>query len=102
MPAGREVPFYTAILATDLAADGGPGPTRVRDFHPDLPGEPVPVEADGARWLLVQVYRAAAHRTDLLVLDADDLATVATLRLPHSLPPGFHGTWVPAEDLPGT
>lgn len=97
VPAGRDLPFYTAVIATELGADGGAGTSRVRDFHPDLPGEPVPVRADGADWLLVQVYRAEAHRSELLVLDAEDLSTVASMELPHSLPPGFHGSWVAAS-----
>ncbi|MEE4298356.1 MAG: carotenoid oxygenase family protein [Pseudomonadales bacterium] len=100
VPAGRNLPFYTAILATELAPDGGAVATRVRDFHPDLPGEPVPVVADGAEWLLLQVYRAEEHRSELLVLAAEDLSTVASMALPHSLPPGFHGSWVGATERP--
>lgn len=97
VPAGRNLPFYTAVLATELDADGQGRATQVRDFHPDLPGEPVPVTADGHEWLLTLVYRAERHGTDLLLLDAEDLSTVASMALPHSLPPGFHGSWVPAE-----
>jgi len=97
VPAGRNLPFYTAVLATELAADGSARATRVRDFHPDLPGEPVPVLVGDAEWLLVQVYRADAHRSELLVLEAETLETVASMALPHSLPPGFHGSWVQAE-----
>lgn len=94
---GRDLPFYSAILGTDPGGNGSPAVTRLRDFLPDLPGEPVPVEAGGATWLLVLVYRAGVRRTDLLILDGEDLATVAEIELPHGLPPGFHGSWVDAE-----
>ena len=59
-----------------------------------MPGEPVPVAVGGETWLMVLVYRAREHRTDLVILDGSDLATVAEVELPHTLPPGFHGSWV--------
>jgi all-trans-8'-apo-beta-carotenal 15,15'-oxygenase len=67
----------------------------------DLPGEPIVVAKPGARdeldaWLLSVVYVADAHRSDLLVLEAQDLSTVARVALPHHHPPGFHGQFVPA------
>ena len=92
--AGRDLPFCSAIIASELSEDGLTARTLVRDFYPDLPGEPVPVEADGETWLMVLVYRARDHRTDLVILRADDLSTAADIELPHSLPPGFHGSWV--------
>jgi carotenoid cleavage dioxygenase len=76
----------------------------MRDLYPNLPSEPVPI-ADGspapgsARWLLSLLYDAESHGSDLLVLDADTLDTVARLRLPHHVPPGFHGNFVPADAL---
>lgn len=97
VPAGVTLPFYSAITATALDASGSGASTRVRDFYPDLPGEPVPVEVDGETWLLVLVYRAREHRTELLVLRAGDLSTAARITLPHTLPPGFHGSWVAAD-----
>jgi all-trans-8'-apo-beta-carotenal 15,15'-oxygenase len=93
----RDDPFFNAVLKLDTEARR----ERVADFTPDLPGEPLFVPRPGAAdeddgWLLTLVYRAAAHRTDLVVLDARDLSTVATARLPHHLPPGFHGLWIPS------
>jgi all-trans-8'-apo-beta-carotenal 15,15'-oxygenase len=92
---GSTDPFLKQIQRLEL--DGGPG--RARDFAPDLPGEPlfVPYGGDPQRGLvLTLVYRAREHRSDLYLLDADDLRTVCRLELPHHVPPGFHGTWVPA------
>jgi carotenoid cleavage dioxygenase-like enzyme len=52
------------------------------------------VEGDG--WLLATVYRAAENRSDLAVFDTAGVETgpVATIRLPHRVPAGFHGNWV--------
>ena len=68
-----------------------------------LPGEFVFVpdgsgEAEDAGWLLGFVLNVAAETTDLVILDARRLADepVATVHLPHAIPPGFHGNWFPA------
>jgi all-trans-8'-apo-beta-carotenal 15,15'-oxygenase len=69
----------------------------LRDFGDDIPGEPVFVRArdgQGEGYLLVLVYRAGLHRSDLFVLRADTLETTCQLALPHHVPLGFHGTWV--------
>jgi len=45
------------------------------------------------------VYRAAERRSDVLVLDAQNVeaAPLATIELPHRIPFGFHGNWLPAD-----
>jgi carotenoid cleavage dioxygenase len=55
---------------------------------------------DGAGWVLSCVYRAATDRTDLIVLDASDIASgpVATVHLPRRIPAGFHGAWLAHDD----
>jgi carotenoid cleavage dioxygenase len=59
-------------------------------------------EAEGNGWLLAIVYRAAENRSDLLVLNAQDIAAApeAVLELPCRIPIGFHGSWVPMETMP--
>ncbi len=66
----------------------------------DVTGEPVFVprsrEADeGDGYLLSVVYRAAENRSDLVVLDACNVADgpIACAELPHRVPYGFHGNW---------
>jgi carotenoid cleavage dioxygenase len=43
------------------------------------------------------VYDAATDRSDLVILDADQLAQppVAIIHLPRRVPSGFHGNWLP-------
>jgi carotenoid cleavage dioxygenase len=69
----------------------------------DATGEPlfVPRSADapeGDGFLLALVYRGEEKRSDLLVLDAADIAAepLATVELPVRVPFGFHGNWRPA------
>jgi carotenoid cleavage dioxygenase len=52
-------------------------------------------EGDG--WLLSIAWRGEERRSDLLVLDTAAIADgpVATVQLPHRIPFGFHGNWVP-------
>jgi carotenoid cleavage dioxygenase-like enzyme len=70
----------------------------------DSVGEPVFVPRDknageGEGWLLAVVHRAAANRSDLLILNAQDIAgePQAVLELPCRVPAGFHGSWVDAS-----
>jgi carotenoid cleavage dioxygenase len=41
------------------------------------------------------VYDATADRSDLTILDAASLETIAVVHLPVRVPFGFHGNWVP-------
>ena len=54
--------------------------------------------AEGDGWLLATAYRAAEDRSDLVVLEAQDVAAgpVAIAELPRRVPFGFHGNWVGA------
>lgn len=70
----------------------------------DYAGEPVFVPRDGAAregegWILTVVYRGARHRSDLVVLDAQNIerGPVAAVHLSHHVPAGFHGNWYPAS-----
>ncbi|MCC5951899.1 MAG: carotenoid oxygenase family protein [Acidimicrobiia bacterium] len=55
-------------------------------------------EDDG--WLLNIVYYHDRHTSDLVVIDARDLAAgpVAAVHLPRRVPFGFHANWFPAVD----
>lgn len=59
-------------------------------FHPSSPDA---AEDDGV--LMGYVYDRATDRSELAILDAQTLDQVAAIKLPHRVPAGFHGNWVP-------
>lgn len=68
------------------------------------PEEPVfvprhPHAAQGEGWLMTIVGRRAENRSDLVILDAQNLKAgpVATIRFPARVHEGFHGIWVPTN-----
>ncbi len=54
-------------------------------------------EDDG--WLMGFVIEADGASTALEILDARDSAAppIASIRIPHRVPPGIHGTWLPTQ-----
>lgn len=50
-------------------------------------------------YLLTIVSDIRLDSSHLLVLDAADLSTTATVRLPRRVTPGLHGSWIPDTDL---
>jgi carotenoid cleavage dioxygenase len=92
-------PFLgTGLLKHDLAT----GTHQAHDFGPDRhPCEFifVPARADAGEdegWLMGFVIDATAGATDLAILDARDFEAppLARIRVPHVVPPAFHGNWV--------
>ena len=89
----------TTLYQHDLETGG----RRVHDFgHDRVPGEfvfvPASAHADEDEgWLIGLVIDRAGEATELTILDARRLEAppVATVRLPHRIPPGFHGNWFP-------
>ena len=96
------VPF-NAVLHYDLAS----GRRRQHELAPAstaseavfVPRGPAAAEGDG--FLILPVYRWAEDRSDVLILDAQNIerAPLAVVRLPHRLPLGFHGNWADAVTL---
>jgi carotenoid cleavage dioxygenase len=90
----------TKLYAHDLEA----GTRQVHDFGAGRhPGEFVfvskaPDAAEGEGWLIGLVIDLPSETTDLIILDAMDFEgeAVASVRLPHRVPPGFHGNWINA------
>ncbi|MBB5915832.1 carotenoid cleavage dioxygenase [Nocardia transvalensis] len=60
-------------------------------FHPSAPDA---AEDEGV--LMGFVYDAPTDRSELAILDAETLEPVASVQLPHRVPAGFHGNWLPS------
>ena len=90
----------TALLKHDLET----GTRQVHDFGPGhYPGEFVFIPRDAQSgeddgWLMGFVVNMADDTTDLVILDAHDFTAppMASILLPHRVPPGFHGNWIAA------
>jgi len=101
LPDSREPAFVgaTSLLKHDLET----GRTQTCDFGSQrYPGEFVfvPAHADAAEdegWLMGLVVDMASKTTELVILDAQDFEGPprAAVRIPHRVPPGFHGNWAP-------
>jgi carotenoid cleavage dioxygenase len=101
-----ETPNPAFVAATSLFKhDLQTGARQAHDFgRGRYPGEFVfiPAHADAAEdegWLIGLVIDAALETTDLVVLDAQDFEGTprASVRVPHRVPPGFHGDWLPSS-----
>ena len=71
-----------------------------------MTSEPVFVErsadaAEGDGWILAVVYRGNENRSDLVILDAQDIikGPIAVATLPRRVPFGFHGNWAPVTGM---
>jgi carotenoid cleavage dioxygenase len=89
----------TSLIKHDLQ-------TGVRSVHSmgphRYPGEFVfvPAHADAAEdegWLIGLAVSRIDQTTDLVIIDAQNFegAPLASIHIPHRIPPGFHGNWVP-------
>lgn len=78
------------------------GTRQAHDFGPGrVPGEFVFVPraadaAEGDGWVMGYVIDMTADTTDLVILDAANIAAppVAAIHIPHRVPTGFHGNWL--------
>ena len=52
-------------------------------------------EGDG--WVMGYVIDRNRGTSALEILDAHSLETVASVHIPHLIPPGFHGNWIAAN-----
>ncbi|MDJ0842957.1 carotenoid oxygenase family protein [Crocosphaera sp.] len=86
-----------AILKLDLLT----GEKQLHSFAPQgYVSEPIFVPKPNASredqgWVLVMVYDGNKHRSDIVILDGENLEkeAIATLHLKHHIPYGLHGNW---------
>ncbi|MDD3267077.1 MAG: carotenoid oxygenase family protein [Burkholderiales bacterium] len=91
--------IFDAIVHYDLISNK----KQVHDFGAgNMPAEPIFVPrnstaSEGDGFLLTYVYREKEDRSDLVILDAlnVDHDPLAIIQIPHRVPFGFHGLWVP-------
>lgn len=103
--AGLDSRFGHATVAGDSGAllryDLHTGTSTAHEFGPGrIPAEAAFAPADdrpgGDGYLMTYVYNADTDRSDLVIVDASELAAppVATIHLPARVPYGFHGNWL--------
>jgi carotenoid cleavage dioxygenase len=94
-PLGGEARLFRHDLETGERAIHRFGAGRVAGEFVFVPRAPEAAEGDG--WLIGLVIEADGERSALEILDASDLAAAprATIRLPHRVPTGIHGAWLP-------
>lgn len=93
-------PGGSALYCHDLET----GARQVHDFGAGrFPGEFVlvpkaPDAPERQGWLMGLVIDQTADTADLVILDAEafEAEPVASIHIPHHVPPGFHGNWVRA------
>lgn len=86
-----------AILKLDLVT----GERQIHSFAPTgYVSEPIFVpkpdaQQEDAGWILVMVYDGRKHRSDIVILDGENLNNnpIAILHLKHHIPYGLHGSW---------
>ncbi len=89
-------PTRRGILQTGTRQSHDFGPNRHPCEFMFVPAHANAAEDEG--WLFGFVIDAKAKTTDLVILDARNFEGTpqASIRVPHIIPPGFHGNWVPS------
>ncbi|GGM52491.1 carotenoid cleavage dioxygenase [Longimycelium tulufanense] len=95
---GRDTVFKQDMAEGQAAVTRSFGAGREVNEFTFVPRAPESAEDDGI--LMGYVYNAETGRSDLVLLDAGTLDTVATIHLPVRVPDGFHGNWLPTEEIP--
>ncbi len=75
------------------------GPGRFGMEAVSVPRTPDAAEDDG--WLMTYVTDMTTRTADVVILPAQDLAAgpVATIHIPHRVPIGYHGNWIPDSEV---
>lgn len=102
MPSGSDpsVPEETKLFKHDMKE----GTRQIHDFGPGyvasefafVPAADATAEDHG--WLMGYVIKPADGTSALVIINAQDFEgpAQAMIHVPHRIPPGFHGNWVPA------
>lgn len=89
------MPLYRHDLATGERVQRDFGEGRIPGEFVFVPRSDEAGEGDG--WVMGYVIDRNAQTSTLEILDALTLETVASVHIPHLIPPGFHGNWIAAS-----
>lgn len=97
----------SAPLQGILKRDNQSGETQFWSAAPHgFVSEPVFIPQPGSEvedrgWLISIVYESQKHRSDIIILDAQNLerGPTARLHLQHHIPYGLHGSWISNQQL---
>ena len=89
------MPLYRHDLATGDRVQRDFGEGRIPGEFVFVPRSDEAGEGDG--WVMGYVIDRNAQTSTLEILDALTLETVASVHIPHLIPPGFHGNWIAAS-----
>ena len=82
-------------LQTGVRSVHSMGPHRYPGEFVFVPAHAAAAEDEG--WLIGLAVSRIDQTTDLMIIDARDFEgePLASIHIPHRIPPGFHGNWVP-------
>ena len=91
----RKLDLVSGTSTAWSAAPDGFGGEPV--FVPKANADHTHTQPEDAGWLLTLVYNGHTHRSELIILDGENLqqGPVARLRLKHHVPYGLHGSFTP-------
>ena len=94
-----EAPLFKHDLEAGSRQSHVFGPGRIAGEFMFVPRGSDTAEDDG--WLIGLVIDAGQTSTALEIIDARTIeqAPVGVIRLPHRVPPGIHGTWLPTHPV---
>lgn len=88
-------PLYRHDLATGERIERNFGEGRIPGEFVFVPRNDAAAEGDG--WVIGYVIDRIEHTTALEILDATSMESIASVQIPHIIPPGFHGNWIAAS-----
>ena len=89
------LPIYRHDLQTGEKIEHDFGEGRIPGEFVFVPRSEDAPEGDG--WIMGYVIDRPANTSTLEILEAITLKKVASVQIPHLIPPGFHGNWIAAS-----
>ena len=81
---------YDLISGTNRVYRFGEGKTGGETLFVSCPGG----KAEDSGWLMNFIYDAKSGASELMIIDAQELAPVASVKIPRRVPYGLHANWI--------